>query len=183
VAVYLHTVNNADARFVEASHDTDVVISLTDLSYLREMIEVVSNPRLRKSQVIVEGVEVDVYVERSNRLVVPYDELFAHAVQYGSLRVACPEHLLALKLVATDSRQGSSKGDKDERDLVRLAVLGHHWSKQLIEPYVGPEHLKILKKLARSKIFSILCEGNEHEAKKVKRLYEKFLTKISRVER
>jgi hypothetical protein len=179
VAVYLHSVNSTTARsLVEVSHDTDVVVSLVDLSVLRDQVEVVANRRLRKNQIVLEGIEVDVYVENQNSLAVPYDELRAHSVEYGPVKVACPEHLLILKLVAGMSRGGSAKGEKDERDVVRLSVLDHSWDRSLIEPYIGPEHLEILRHIARSRVFSALCGRNEHEATKLRRKYEKFLTKI-----
>src|SRR5262245_5897824 len=79
VAVYLHAVNNARTRdLAEASHDADFMLSLADFADLRDTDEVVANRRLSKHQLIRDGVEFDVYVERQNNLIVPYDEAGAH---------------------------------------------------------------------------------------------------------
>jgi len=182
VAVYLHTVNHRTTqKYAEVSHDSDVMVSLVDLSVLRDQVEVVANRRLGKQQVIIDGVEIDVYVERQNNLAVPYDELLAHASNYNAehvtMRAACPEHLLVLKLDACLSRRGSAKGDKDERDVVRLASLGSTFHPELCEPYLGDEHAAVLKQVARSRVFSAMCEYNDHEAKKLRQTFESFLRK------
>jgi hypothetical protein len=175
VAVYLHSTNNPAAmRHVEVSHDADVVVSLVDFSILRDVVEVVSNRRLGKHQVVLEGVDVDVYVERQHRLSVPYDELVAHSVAYGPVGVACPEHLLVLKLAAYADRRGSTKGDKDERDVVRLATMGGKWRTDLAAPYLGAEHAELLQIIARGRVFAEMCGRNEHEAKKLKKTFEGF---------
>src|SRR3990172_2523791 len=114
VAVYLHAVNNPKTRgLAEASHDADFMLALSDFADLRDAEEIVPNRRLSKHQLIRGGVEFDVYVERRNGLLVPFDEAAAHAVHYGAIRAACPEHLLVLKLEAYRERMASAKGDKD----------------------------------------------------------------------
>lgn len=175
VAVYLHAVNGRRASQVEVSHDADVMVSLSDLSSLRDEVEVVSNRRLGKHQVVVDGVEVDVYVERQNGLAVPYDELFAGADEHGSLRAACPEHLLVLKLAAYASRRESAKGDKDARDLVRLLTTGKRWRGELASPYLRDDHLELLGRLSRSQVFSEMCARNLHDAKHLKASFDRAL--------
>lgn len=173
VAVYLHAVNSRRADLVEVSHDADVMVSMADLSSLRDEVEVVSNRRLGKHQVVVDGVEVDVYVERQNSLAVPYDELFAWADSYGTMRVAAVEHLFVLKLVAHECRQGSAKGDKDARDLVRLVTMGKQWRKDLTVPYLSEKHLRMLEKVSRSRVFSELCCRNAREAERLKEAFDR----------
>jgi len=173
--VYLHSVNSNQEKQVEVSHDADVMISLSDLSALRDEVELVSNRRLGKHQVIVEGVDVDVYVERQNTLAVPYDELFSEAVSYGDMRVACPEHLLVLKLAAYAGRRGTAKGDKDARDLVRLLTAKRTWRPVLAVPYFDENTVKLLKSISHSRVFSEMCGRNAHEAKRLKAAFDKFV--------
>jgi hypothetical protein len=168
IAVYLHAVQGQHRRQVEVSHDADVMISLADLSTLRDDVEVVSNRRLGKHQVIVDGVDVDVYVERQHGLAVPYDDLLASASKYGLLRAAAPEHLLVLKLCAYADRRGSAKGDKDARDLVRILTLGKHWRSELGEPYLSAEYAGLLREISRSTVFHDMCNRNVHEAQKLR---------------
>lgn len=179
VAIYLHTVNSRSQvtrKMAEASHDSDLMMSLRDYSSLREIFEVVSNARLGKHQAIIEGVEFDVYVERKNNLSVPYDDIFAHASTYDRMRVASLEHLLLLKLAAHEDRQGSAKGDKDERDIVNLSMLMRGKPRRdLLAPYLRDDHVASLERIVRGRVFTDLCRGNVHDAKKMRQSFEKFV--------
>jgi hypothetical protein len=181
VAIYLHAVNGKAARaMAEASHDSDLMVSLSDFSVLRDTVEIVSNPRLGKHQIILEGVEFDVYVERRNVLIVPYDEIYAHAPSYGDMRVAALEHLLLLKLEAHVDRAGSAKGDKDARDLVSIALASEGRIRaSLLSPYLKDVHVKALLRIGRSRIFEELCGGNAHDAKKLRRSFDSFASRIA----
>jgi hypothetical protein len=164
----------------ESSHDSDFMISLSDFAALRDSQEVTSNQRLRKHQLIFEGVELDVYVERQNNLVVPYDEVFARSTIRDGLRIACVEHLLVLKLEAYGNRAGSSKGDKDERDVATLAmVCSGRVAEDAVSPFLRREHVELMKKIGRGRVFSELCGGNAHEARKLRLVFEKLVAQLS----
>ncbi|GIK74436.1 MAG: hypothetical protein BroJett021_34240 [Chloroflexota bacterium] len=171
VAVYLHI--NKDALppgFIEFSHDADLYFSLADFSDLRDMEEVTANRRLNKHQIIKHGVEYDIYLERHNSLAIPYSEAFAHSVVIDNIRAACLEHLLVLKLDAFSSRKGSSKGAKDERDLIRICYLlaGKGIDMDLVAPYLDSDRMGLLKGLKNSPGYLVLCEGNAHKAKPIR---------------
>lgn len=123
VAVYLHAEKARDERLLEISHDADYYLSLSDYADLRDLEEVVSNKRLSKHQVTKYGVEFDIYVERRHLLRIPYDDVARHSEVIGGIRCAALEHLLLLKLDAARDRQGSAKGDKDRRDVIRILLL------------------------------------------------------------
>jgi hypothetical protein len=180
VAVYLHAVNDAKTKdAAETSHDADFMLALTDFADLRDTDEVVANRRLSKHQLIRDGVEFDVYVERQHRLLVPYDEAFAHAVTYDGIRVACLEHLLVLKLEAFRDRRHSAKGDKDARDLVTIGRLaGAKLRAQLAAPYLRDEHVKLLDEVAASAVFTYIARGNAHEAKGLRRAFSEFVKRV-----
>lgn len=177
VAVYLHAINNARTKeLAEASHDADFMLALAEFADLRDTDEVVANRRLSKHQVIRRGVEFDVYVERQNRLVVPYDEAAAHAIAYGPIRAACLEHLLVLKLDALRDRIGSAKGDKDARDLVTVArVSGGKIRSKIAEPFLRDEHVELLERVAASPVFTYIARGNAHEAKALRKMFNDFV--------
>jgi hypothetical protein len=181
VAAYLHATNHERTRpMKESSHDSDFMISLSDFAALRDSQEITSNPRLRKHQLVFEGVELDVYVERQNSLVVPYDEVFARSVICDGLRIACVEHLLVLKLEAYGNRSGSSKGDKDERDIVTLAcVCSGKIRGEVVAPFLRVEHVASMLKIAKGRVFSEMCSGNAHEAKKLWVIFDKLVRQIS----
>jgi hypothetical protein len=180
VAVYLHAIKKASKVVPpESSHDADFMVSFTDYGILKDTEEVTPTPRLAKHQMVVDGVEFDVYVERLCRLVVPYDEVRAHSVLVEEIRVACLEHLLVLKLEAMVKRGHTTKGEKDRRDVAKVGLmLGDRLRMKLIEPYMRDELLDILGSIAKSSVFYELCDKNVHQAKVVRRLFEKFLEKV-----
>jgi hypothetical protein len=181
VAVYLHAINNPRTKAsAEASHDADFMLALADFGDLRDSDEVVPNRRLSKHQLIRGGVEFDVYVERQNTLIIPFDEASAHAVAYGAIRVACLEHLLVLKLEAFRDRVGSAKGDKDARDLVTIArIAGGKARASLASPFLREDHLKALDRVAASPVFTYIAKGNAHEAKAIRTTFNHFVEAVT----
>lgn len=170
IAVYLHAINSAAAPFAEFTHDADAFISLSDLGDLRDREELVPNRRLSKHQLIRHGFEFDIYTERLASLIVPYDAVMSRAVKYGELRVAGLEHLLVLKLEAYRDRKASSKGEKDAKDVVRIALVADKGSKalrgDLIAPYLSDEHLRLLAQIKRGSACVALARGNAMHAKR-----------------
>ena len=129
---------------------------------------------------LVEGIELDMYVERLNRLIVPYDEVFAHHAEIEQTRVACLEHLLVLKLDAYQDRKTSPRGDKDRRNIVTIGLLlGHKAKKSLIEPYMRDELTKCLQDIAKSSVFVELYEHNAHAAKKARISFASFVSDVT----
>jgi hypothetical protein len=181
IAIYLHAVNNPATRSTsEFSHDSDFMVSLADFSTLRDSQEVTSNLRLGKHQLVLEGVEFDVYVERHNNLIVPYDEVYAHSKLYGNMSVACVEHLLLLKLEAYGSRARSAKGDKDARDVVNLAIVCRgRVRSRLMAPFLRRSHVDSLIKISQGRVFTEMCRGNVHEARKLRERFEDMVQSIA----
>lgn len=167
VAVYLHAINNPQAKdTAEASHDGDVIVSLAEFADLRDTDELIANRKQTKHQLVRRGVALDVYVERQNRLIVPFDEASAHAVSYGGIRAAALEHLLVLKVEAYRDRMHSSKGDKDARDVVNIArIAGKSFRAKLAVPFLRDEHVELLQQVAASPVFTYMTRGNAHAAK------------------
>ena len=182
VAVYLHTCEAAVATIVpESSHDADFMISFSGYGGLKDMEEITYNSRLRKHQMIVGDVEFDVYVERLNGLIIPYDDVHAQADTIGTVQVACLEHLLVLKLEAFRSRKHTSKGEKDRRDLAKIGLLlGRKSRIDLIDPYMRDELAELMREVARSSVFHDLCERNAHEAKRMREGFAGFVDDVLR---
>jgi hypothetical protein len=181
VAVYLHSAahSSQDVR-PESSHDSDFMISFADYDVLKDQEEITSNARLAKHQMIIEGIEFDVYVERNNNLVVPYDEALAHSEMLENVRVACLEHLLVLKLEAFANREHSRKGEKDRRDVAKIGLLtGRHARRSLTDPYMHPQLLEVLHKVERGPVFHELCRGNSHEAKRMRVEFMRFVRTVA----
>jgi hypothetical protein len=176
VAVYLYSHERVTGVPPEASHDADFMISISDFGILRDLEEVTSTPRLGKHQMLSGGVEFDVYVERHNKLIVPYDAVAANFEDVDGLRVASLEHLLVLKLEALKSRGHSRKGEKDRCDVVQLGLMmGGKVRTRLLDPYLRRDHVASLGQIAGSAVFYELCGGNAHVARKVRDSFAEFV--------
>jgi hypothetical protein len=183
IAVYLHAMNNEAAQaYAEFTHDADFYISIADMADLRDLEEVTTNRRLNKHQLRKRGFEFDIYTERHSALLVPYDQVIAHAVTYENIRVASLEHLLVLKLEAFRDRGASSKGEKDAKDIIRIALIAHSQKKNfdpsLAIAYLSDEHMKLLEKISLGSGFLSLSKGNAHQAKTLRNTFRAFISSI-----
>jgi hypothetical protein len=178
IAVYLHAVNlPATAEFAETTHDADFYISLADMADLRDLEEVTPNRRLHKHQLVKGGFEFDIYTERQSALVVPYDAVIAHSVAFEGIRVAGLEHLAILKLEAFRDRRASLKGEKDAKDLLRIAAIASRGNRRfdaaIAAPYLRDEHLDLLDMVERSPVVIGLAAGNAVVAKRLRQDFAK----------
>lgn len=181
VAVYLRSVDKIGQSFLEYSHDGDFYLSLVAYSELRDIEVVTGNPRLKKHQLIKNGVDFDIYVERNNNLVVPFEEAFRYATIIDGFRVACSEHLLALKLEAFKDRQGTPKGEKDERDLIRIVLTVDNFVQDVIRIYLDEENRKILRDIGRHpEPFLVMASNNAHNASMLREQYHTALARIEK---
>ena len=168
IAVYLHAANHELTRsYAEMTADADFYISLSALSDLRDIEEVVQNSRLSKHEFQKQGFSFDVYTERQSSLPVPYADVAAHAVRYEGVAVTALEYLLVLKLEAAVDRHGSVHGQKDARDIIRILLLakqqGFNAERSIL--FMRDDHLARLKLIVSGPEFIALAKGNAKEAK------------------
>jgi len=128
VAVYVYTRQSRTGLIPEVTHDVDASITIAASGTLRDHQLLTQNKRLKKAQISVDGIEVDIYVEHQNSLRFDYAELamYAETATIGKavdIQLASPPHLLLLKLDALRSRGASEHGDKDRRDVAKLLVI------------------------------------------------------------
>ena len=128
VAVYVYTQRSAAGMIPEATHDVDASITIAASGTLRDYQLLTQNKRLRKAQITVHGIEVDIYVEHQNKLRFDYAELamYAEIASIGrasNIQLASLPHLLFLKLEALRDRSASQHGDKDRRDVAKILVI------------------------------------------------------------
>ncbi len=177
VAVACHAMR-ANADLVESSHDADLYLSLAGKNEMRDRYEVLRNERLGKDSVLVEGEDFDLYVERQHRLAIPYDEASAFAEVIDEINVAALEHLLVLKLDAARDRRGSSKGDKDLRDIARIVVLLESPRAQLLVNHLDEQRLAALGMLETQRDIFSRMGLNPHDGRKMRRRLDEHLLRI-----
>ena len=183
IAVYLHAKNVDETReLAEFTHDADFYISLADMADLRDIEEVTTNRRRSKHQMIKSGFEFDVYTERRAPLLVPYETVVASSQVIGGIRVASLEHLTVLKLEAFADRRGSAKGDKDAKDLLRIAAVaargGRRFRRELVLPHVRDEHRELLALVERGPQPLALARGNAKDAKALRREFSAIVAEL-----
>ena len=169
-------------KYAETTHDAYFYISMADMADLRDIEEVVPNRRLSKHQLIKRGFEFDIYTERQSRLIVPYDAVVAHSVDRSAFRIAGLEHLFVLKLEAYKDRRQSVKGEKDAKDLLRIAAVSMAskpgFDPNLALPYLRDDHLRLLPLVLKSPVAAVMAEGNAVVAKKLRSDFEKLMKKL-----
>ena len=184
VAVYLHArASRIPPSWVEFSHDGDLYISFADFADLRDIEDVVANRRLTKHQFIKRGVDFDVYLEHNNGLRVSYADVLEHSRVIDRVRVASLEHLLLLKLDAFADRKGTTKGRKDERDVIRLARLlapPHRVVRAQIAAYASGGDVVRLRELERSREFAQVTGGNHKQASALRGDVDRLIRLVER---
>ncbi len=159
------------------SRDIDIIVDFEGLEKLRGEMPLRKNERLRKYEVTVEGISIDVYVPYYSLLIVPPEEIMRRTRVIEGFKVPEPEVLLALKQQAELERSPSIKGLKDRIDI--LALLSFVDLEKYIS-IVGREYLKRLRSIVVSadEEFRYLGYRNPREVKKLRR---ELLERIERV--
>lgn len=176
VAVWFHSKKLSDERLLMMSHDVDCFLSTVDFGTLREYDEVIENRRLGKFQVIRSGVDFDIYVERRNGLVVPYEDVQRKSVVLDGVRCASTAHLLVLKIEAYMDRKTSVKGHKDALDIIKILMLiatQYRYAKVEYEDimHTSQEGLDAISGIAKdSALYYEISKKNRHDASIMRKL-------------
>lgn len=164
-AVYLYSKNLK-------SKDIDIIIDYDVLAKLKETEEVFKNERLKKYEINAGYFDVDIYLPHYSKLGVEAEEIKKYIANKEGFAVPVLEILFLMKIFAWHNRRGSSKGQKDELDIIGLAALPEFdWKKylELVKKYdfsdYNEEFVKLLKKVRGAKELSI----NEQKMAKIKK--------------
>jgi len=130
-AVYLYTK-------ALKSKDIDLIVDYSTLGRMGRELPLKKNERLKKYELLVNDVEVDVYVPYFSYLGIPVEDVVANVRVLEGFKVPTPEVLLILKQTAEIERAGSVKGLKDRIDILALLIyseieLNHYLS--LVDKY------------------------------------------------
>jgi len=142
------------------------------------------NPRLKKFEVLMDGVEVDIYTPFMCNLVVPCADVFRENLvsNIEGFDVAAPEVLLLLKAQAAGERWHAEKGMKDRADIISLLAfvdIKFRLLKQLLKKYdVGAPLLGIIERTLKEsrEEYKILGLSREKDGVRLMRELKKHLT-------
>lgn len=112
-AVYIYTK-------VLKSKDIDIIVDFSVLSRLKQQFTVNKNERLKKYEIKIEGIDIDIYVPYWSDLGLPIDVVIKEKVYREGFIVPKKEVLLILKIFAYSRRKFSLKGKKDILDIISL---------------------------------------------------------------
>jgi hypothetical protein len=114
-AVYLYTK-------ALKSKDIDIIVDYNTLGLMGRELPLKKNERLKKYELLINDVEVDVYVPYFSNLGIPVEDVAANIRVLEGFKVPTPEVLLILKQAAEVERAGSVKGLKDRIDILALLI-------------------------------------------------------------
>lgn len=105
------------------SKDVDIVLDYEVLSKLKEDFEMTKNERLKKYEIKIEGIDIDIYLPYFSDPGLPCEEIKKFVTRKEGFNAPIPEVLLILKQNVFRERKGSQKGEKDKIDIFSLLLL------------------------------------------------------------
>ncbi|MBW2991529.1 hypothetical protein KY348_07565 [Candidatus Woesearchaeota archaeon] len=103
----------------QKSKDIDIVIGMKELEKLKQK-NITKNDRLKKYELKIEEIDIDIYVEYYSQLAMPVEDIKQHVIKIQGYKIASPEILLILKQGAYNDRKNSVKGEKDKIDIISI---------------------------------------------------------------
>ncbi|VVB60145.1 Uncharacterised protein [uncultured archaeon] len=105
------------------SKDIDIVLKdFKTLDYLKQHYDLRKNEQLRKYEIKIDEIDIDIYVPFFSKFVIPLQDLKNCSTKLEGIDVIIPEALLILKQAAEIDRRGSIKGEKDAIDIMTLVL-------------------------------------------------------------
>jgi hypothetical protein len=105
------------------SKDIDVIVDFSQLAKLKKEFVLEKNDRLKKYQIKMEAIDIDVYLPYYSDLGFPVEAIGQRITMVNGFTLPEKEVLLLTKLAAYQGRKGSVKGQKDLIDVIGLAAL------------------------------------------------------------
>lgn len=164
------------------SKDIDIVIeNYKDLDYLKQNFELRKNNRLKKYEIKIDEIDIDIYVPYFSKLSIPVEDIVKHTTKIENIKTVIPEILLILKQGAELDRAYSVKGKKDQIDILTLITHADiDWKKYyaLLRQYKKEHFLKRLKTILNEFKDLKYIELNPREYKLTKK---EILDKLKKV--
>ena len=105
------------------SKDIDMIVDFSELEQLRKEFPIEKNERLKKYQIKIEEIDIDIYMPFYSDLGLPVEEIIKKTTLVNGFVLLEKEVLLITKLKAYQDRGASVKGQKDLIDIISLVLL------------------------------------------------------------
>jgi len=112
----------------QKSKDIDIIVDVNTLQQVKNLYELRKNDALRKYEIKMNDVDVDIYVPFYSKLVLPVEAIEPQKIE--GFDVARTEELIILKQGAELDRRNSEKGEKDRIDIMSMLLnCGIDWKR------------------------------------------------------
>lgn len=105
------------------SKDIDIIIDFSELEKMKTDFQIEKNERLKKYQIKLEEIDIDIYLPHYSNLGLPVEDIINNTTDVNGFTLLKAEILLITKLTAYINRKNSVKGQKDFIDIVSLLLL------------------------------------------------------------
>jgi hypothetical protein len=155
------------------SKDIDIIVDLKNLSKIKEGFELKKTDFLKKYEIEIEGISIDIYVPFYSKFAIPVEDVMKNTIVIENFKIPRAEVLLLLKQQAELERKDSIKGQKDRVDIICLLksdLIDWNFYKKMIERYGLKDYPKRLESIIRQSKdeFEYLGIKDLREVKKIK---------------
>ncbi len=168
-AVYLYTQSLK-------SKDIDIIVDFSQLEQFKKEFTIEKNERLKKYQVRLEEIDIDIYLPFYSDLGRPVEKLISMTNLVNGFVLLEKEALLITKLKAYQDREASVKGQKDLVDIISLILLedfDFKYLSKLIKKHYLEKYWQVLEKLIQETKDVSELNLNQHAfSRKKKKLLE-----------
>lgn len=155
-------------------HDVEAFVTVAAYLDIRDAYEVFLNRQMHKALVMVDGVEVGLYLEHQNRLRFDFGNIAFRAGEIEGIQVASLEHLLFLKLTTAGDRWSSSHGSKDQRDIAKILLLLENMEPEIGLSAATDTDLRLLESVLSSTAFMELAQQDAGRAKNLEQRAKRY---------
>ena len=162
------------------SKDIDVVVDFETLNEFQLEFGLKKNIHLKKYEVIIDDVSVDIYVPYFSKLAIPIEDLKNFSTTIEGIKIVQAEVLLILKQQAESERRDSIKGLKDRVDILNILINSDVDFKKynnLVKKYKLNEYPKKLKGIIQPAMKEFDYLGVK-DLRKIKLMKRNLLNKI-----
>lgn len=120
------------------SKDIDIIVDFDNLNKIRKKYDLIKNNNLKKYEIKIEEIDIDIYVKHFSKLPLSIDEIEKNINFIEGFKLVKPEILIILKQAAEFERGNSEKGEKDRIDIMGLLMnidINFDLYKKLIKEY------------------------------------------------
>lgn len=158
------------------SKDIDMIIDYSQLEEFKKEFMIEKNERLKKYQIKIEEIDIDIYLPFYSNLGLPVEKIIKKTTLLNGFTLLEKEVLLITKLKAYQDRGASVKGQKDLIDIISLVLLedfDFKYLSKLVKEHHLEKYFGVLEKLILETREIPEIKLNQHVfAKKRKKLLE-----------